>query len=495
MTFSRKVVPGLYEEARKQVSDSLVEAQTIAITTDGWTSRATESFVTVTAYDIDSSRKLHNRVLQTRPLHESHTGINIAGVLTSAVEEWRLQRPHRLQPVCSDSAANMAVAVEHANMSPHIKCFAHAINIAAQNVLKINGSSAVDGAFEASGMVVAYFHKSSTANHQLEEKQALLSLPKHTLMIEVKTRWNSTYDMLERYLEQQPAVMAVLMSAGATRSDLDTLSPTDVTTAEQLIAVLQPIKTVTTVLCDASQSTISMVWPLLANLKESMQPRDSDTTIMRRVKQVALAYLDKRYTSASIQRLMMQSSAIDPRFKALPFVAVPERGPIYASLVAMADKVDDSCRERAAQQSQPVEASGVNSPEAERVQQPIEVFTVEGPPAKKSALSSLLGPAFGAFSSEPDTKQVLIEMEMKIYCAKEPLELNGDPLGWWSSHQHMLPYLCKVARHLLCIPATSVPSERVFSTAGDVVTAQRSCLSAEHVDMLVFLKTNAHINV
>ena len=394
MTFSCKAVPGLYEEARKQVSDSLVEAQTIAITTDGWTSRATESFVTVTAHYIDSSWKLQNRVLQTRPLHESHTGINIAGVLRSAVEEWRLQRPHGLQPVCSDSAANMAVAVEHAKMSPHIKCFAHATNIAAQNVLKINEVQRLMGHVRR---VVVYFHKSSTANHQLEEKQALLSLPKHKLMMEVKTRWNSAYDMLERYMEQQPAVMAVLMSAGATRSDLDTLSPTDVTTAEQLIGVLQPLKTVTTVLCDASQPTISMVWPLLANLKESIQQLDSNTTIMRRVKQVALAYLDKRYTSASIQQLMMQSSAIDPRFKALPFVAVPERGPIYASLVAMADKVDDSCRERAVQQSQPVEASGVNSPEAERVQQQIEVITVEGPPAKKSALSSLFGACFRRF--------------------------------------------------------------------------------------------------
>ena len=46
------------------------------------------------------------------------------------------------------------------------------------------------------------------------------------------------------------------------------------------------------------------------------------------------------------------------------------------------------------------------------------------------------------------------------------------------------------AKQLLGVPATSVASERVFSTAGDVVTAQHACLSGNQVDMLVFLKQN-----
>ena len=96
----------------------------------------------------DYHGSLHRQLVEpakshsSNTLHESHRLAhrgNIAGVLTSAVEEWRLQRPHGLQPLCSHSAANMAVAVEHAKMSPYIKCFAHAIIIAAQNpMLKIN---------------------------------------------------------------------------------------------------------------------------------------------------------------------------------------------------------------------------------------------------------------------------------------------------------------------------------------------------------------------
>lgn len=56
------------------------------------------------------------------------------------------------------------------------------------------------------------------------------------------------------------------------------------------------------------------------------------------------------------------------------------------------------------------------------------------------------------------------------------------------------PLLAHLAQKFLSIPATSVASERVFSTAGDLVTAQRSWLSCQQVDRLIFFKKKFDIN-
>uniref|UniRef100_A0A1X7VLU2 HAT C-terminal dimerisation domain-containing protein n=1 Tax=Amphimedon queenslandica TaxID=400682 RepID=A0A1X7VLU2_AMPQE len=57
------------------------------------------------------------------------------------------------------------------------------------------------------------------------------------------------------------------------------------------------------------------------------------------------------------------------------------------------------------------------------------------------------------------------------YFSKEPvLDHNSDPLEWWRKNEERFPTLSKLARKLFCVVATSVPSERVFSVAGNIIT-------------------------
>ena len=48
----------------------------------------------------------------------------------------------------------------------------------------------------------------------------------------------------------------------------------------------------------------------------------------------------------------------------------------------------------------------------------------------------------------------------------------------------------QAVKYYLCIPATSAPSERIFSTANQIVTKKRSNLLPEHVNMFIFLHDN-----
>ena len=64
-----------------------------------------------------------------------------------------------------------------------------------------------------------------------------------------------------------------------------------------------------------------------------------------------------------------------------------------------------------------------------------------------------------------------------------------DTLGWWRDNRGKFPYLAALARLVLAVPATSAPSERLFSVAGLVATKLRACMDSDNIAMLVFLKS------
>jgi hypothetical protein len=86
----------------------------------------------------------------------------------------------------------------------------------------------------------------------------------------------------------------------------------------------------------------------------------------------------------------------------------------------------------------------------------------------------------------------------KVEQAKEQLAayrravvgLNQDPFAWWKKNSDRYNAIAPLASDRLSVAGTSVPSERLFSAAGDLVSAKRSCISSENVDMLLFLNKN-----
>ena len=83
----------------------------------------------------------------------------------------------------------------------------------------------------------------------------------------------------------------------------------------------------------------------------------------------------------------------------------------------------------------------------------------------------------------------------RLHLNPQPLpsvEADGEinPLEWWRQHMANFPQVASLAKKYLCIQATSAPSERAFSTSGNIITCRRSALKPERVDQLVFLARN-----
>lgn len=99
----------LYAQAKQDVIDYFRSEQ-VAITCDAWTSRATQSYTTLTCHHISAEWEIVFPVLQTRVMFDSHTGANVVDLLQKVFEEWEIKDKDPV--LVMDNASNMATAAE-----------------------------------------------------------------------------------------------------------------------------------------------------------------------------------------------------------------------------------------------------------------------------------------------------------------------------------------------------------------------------------------------
>lgn len=80
--------------------------------------------------------------------------------------------------------------------------------------------------------------------------------------------------------------------------------------------------------------------------------------------------------------------------------------------------------------------------------------------------------------------------EVTEYLKIEEISFSECPFNWWCKNENRFPILSKLARKYLAIPATSTPSERLFSDAGNIMTVRRTSLLPSTFEHLLFLKRN-----
>ena len=75
-------------------------------------------------------------------------------------------------------------------------------------------------------------------------------------------------------------------------------------------------------------------------------------------------------------------------------------------------------------------------------------------------------------SSERPDSTPTVEAVVDAYLHEPVSARKSSPLDYWKQKQSLWPILATMARKYLSILPSSVPSERLFSTAGEVVTEE-----------------------
>lgn len=204
-TLSESLIPKMHTSCMERVKMEVEAAPAVCLATDGWTSINNDSFLAVTAHYLrptPDATEMKSSLLGCVEYSERHTAINLTAFLREIMSEWNIT--HKTTAIASDNAANITAAIQQGNWR-QIPCFAHSLNLCVQKALAHISPTMV----KVKG-IVEYFKRSPPAQHKLKELQQQLGLPALKLKQECPTRWNSSYEMLQRLIKTKDAESLLL---------------------------------------------------------------------------------------------------------------------------------------------------------------------------------------------------------------------------------------------------------------------------------------------
>ncbi len=326
------------------------------------------------------------------------------------------------------------------------------------------------------------------------------------MIADIETRWNSSYLAWKRLIKIKDLVdiLASTMLIDpdlSTRRDGKRLKNINLTENEwqeigKLIIILEDFAEATEYLGGSKYTTISLMYSVLAIINQKILPDDNsdvevvdltspntafdddvgyedapeDEPISKQPKRRKINInmpqnctdLDKRVKAALYQSMNhywevpqeqgMLAALLDPRFKELGFASN-----------SLCIRTQEQLR---------------------NAYQDMKNLTDENQEAELRPISSnsLLARMFENNAIHVD--------EVASYLALPKIHHDDCPLIWWKTNKTRFPVLSKLAKKYLAVPATSTPSERLFSEAGNVMTIKRTQLAPNMLENLVFCKKN-----
>ena len=180
-----------------------------------------------------------------------------------------------------------------------------------------------------------------------------------------------------------------------------------------------------------------------------------------------LESLNRWFSDGEDKKSLVLATLLDPRFK----------DKFFSSLVKSLDAK--------MQLEEEVKLMQAQNPTEENKQSPNL-----SPSSPKQSKLQLLD-CFSEILEEAGASLSTSNSEVDNYIAEPLIPFNGgNSYKWLSDNNLRFHTLTKLAKRYLSAPPTSVPSERLFFTAGDIYHGKRNRLVPERAEMLLFIKNN-----
>ncbi|GES91264.1 zinc finger BED domain-containing protein RICESLEEPER 2-like [Rhizophagus clarus] len=406
----------------------------VSLTSDMWTSMLNNnSFLGLTIHFIDQEWNMQHFLLDIISFNDRHNTINITNTIMSVLAEFKIKE--KVLALTTDNATTMlavgrsiAEKLDDDGINStfgHYRCAAHILNLAAQQGLEL-----IDNAVIKVRQLMIKIKNSVIISDELRKLCKCAKINYLRPELDVRTRWNSTFNMLKKMEKMWNGVRMLAVR----NQEVQMLMPTEEEwkIIEETMIILEPLERATVIIEN-----------------DNFEQKELASSVNQKI--------DEYWTIINQQTLV--STVLDPRYKLSLFEAgtlAAEAVSAVTSLLANYNNViipenhdvDDS--ETPRQYFQRLKKRRLNHDDTSR----------------RSSITS----SISSVSNVSD--------ELDRYLALQ-IDENVKPLLWWKAHEHEFSTLAKISRDYLSIQATSVACEQAFSVAGNTITKTRNRLNPE----------------
>lgn len=423
----------------------------------------------LTAHWINNEWNLNHAVIAFQRFPHPHTGLQIQKATYKILQDFSIAT--KALAITIDNGAKQVAAMKllTTTLSSELQVDFNVIRCGAHSIALV-----VNTALEKIRMIInkvrafiVEIRKSPKKEQRLSTFATNLHVKYKKLIRDVKTRWNSTYSMLESFLANKAAIISIT-SIDNNFIKLDLVI--DEWRELQLFCdFLKPFFEFTEEMSGSEYSTFGTLLILLDHLLEHITTIINDTTpeIPQWIKEIAK---DMKIKFNPISTNLYNSTAylalvLDPRYKTQ---ILPNNTDADTAKQMLSEKY----------------ASYQNAEQALSADDENEIN--DGNVGYKRKSSGILS---RMIQKKKRVSNLQTRNEIAEYLAIPVESLSIDPCEWWKHHRTQYPLLEKMARDYICIPATSVPSEQAFSKSGELINKKRNRLGDRAIEACMCLNS------
>ncbi|XP_060200821.1 zinc finger BED domain-containing protein RICESLEEPER 2-like [Lycium barbarum] len=458
----------------------------VCLTSDCWTAGTSKGYLCLAAQFFVDNWKLVSKILNICRMIPPHTGVEFTVTIYDYLKEWGIDK--KVFSITLYNATNndgtQNILKGHLSLQQsllcdgeffHVRCSAHILNLMVQEGLK-----AANDALLRIRESVKYVKGSDSRMRKFEQCVKQVGISTNLgLRLDVATRWNSTYLMLESALQYEKAFSSLEL---INRNYSHCPTSDHWRRAEKICEFLEPFYEITNLISGSSYPTSNLyfmqVWKIECMLKENSH--NPDEVIKEMASRMSKKF-DKYWTIYSV--VLSFGVIFDLRFR-LQLLRC-----CYSKVDASSaqDKVE-TMKKKLYKLYDHYANNQIGATTSTVLCKPTE----EG--SKPKRRDCRLFDEFKKFESQSVCNAGKSELDLYL----EELKLDYDKfhdldvIKYWKENERKYLDLSVMARDVLSVPITTVASESKFSIGGRVLTKYRSCIHPENVQTLVTTRNWLH---